>query len=78
MVPDCFGYFSEYREVTGTPRGKYGPHGPWEGGTPAHKGLARPPQGRRPNWIREGGAAPLSLPEEGKKGGGRILLGLES
>ena len=25
MVPECFGYFSEYREVTGTPRGSNGP-----------------------------------------------------
>ena len=26
MVPDEFGHFSEYREVTGTPRGVYGPY----------------------------------------------------
>ena len=25
MVPDEFGHFSEYREVTGTPRGVNGP-----------------------------------------------------
>ena len=25
MVPKCIGYFSEYREVTGTPRGINGP-----------------------------------------------------
>ena len=68
--------------VTGTPREKIWAIG---GKLTNPQGLVRPPQGQRPNWIREGGGAPLSfsyslsLPlstSMRRKRRGRILLGL--
>ena len=61
MVLECFGYFSEYREVTGTPRGKYwatmGHRG--ERGKPTRGSV--PPMGY-PNWTRGMGVPPFPLP----------------
>ena len=61
MVSKCIGYFPEYREVTGTPRGINGPQ--WAlvekiEGRPEVAPL--PPKGLQIG-LGEGGAAPLSL-----------------
>ena len=58
MVPKRFMDFSEYREVTGTPREKLM-------GLMGHIREERAGHGRCPqantNWIRGGGASPLSF-----------------
>src|SRR5215216_2695200 len=95
MLDDSIRTPEWFRSVPGTyqstyglpepPGESYGPHGPWEGGTPAHKGLAHPPQGRGLNWTRKGGSTPLSfsfslffpLSLSGKRKGGRIGLGVQ-
>ena len=59
MVPKKIGDFSEYWEVTGTPRESYWAY--WdivEERRQATGGGARPPC-PNPNWTRGGGAAPL-------------------
>ena len=59
MVPKCIGYFPEYQEVTGTPRGINGPQ--W---ALVEKREGRPevaPPLCSPNWTREGGAPPPSF-----------------
>ena len=58
MVPDEFWHFLEYREVTGTPWGVYGPYWALVERT---KGGSAPPE-PNPNWEGEEGkrgAAPL-------------------
>ena len=86
MVPKKIRDFSEYREVTGTPRESYWAY--WaivEERRQATGGGAPPAPCPNPNWTRGGGAAPsfllplspfpLSL-SVGRKEGGPILLGL--
>ena len=59
MVSERSGYFLEYREVTGTPRGIVGPT--WaigeRGGSP--QGVAAPPSHRESELDKGRGHAPL-------------------
>ena len=73
MVPDEFGHFPEYREVTGTPRGFNGPY--W---ALVEERRGRPGGGHPPSPVRigqgVGGAAPSPFLSPSPLGG--ILLGL--
>ena len=84
MVPKCFGYFPEYREVTGTPRGVNGPS--WALVEEVRRrtgGGARTPK-PNPNWVRVWGwppfpSLPLPLPYSPtwtRKEGNLLLLGV--
>ena len=75
------GYIPEYRRGYRNPPGKdMVLMGHKREANQPTRGWCAPPQGRRPNWIREGGATPLSfsyslsfppfpLHEKDKKGG---------
>ena len=79
MVSEWFGYLSEYRGVTGTPRESNRPTwaiGEREG---SPQGVAHAPHMGSPNWTRGGDVAPLSFslslsfplsPSERRKGEG--------
>ena len=59
MVPEKCGYFPKYREVTGTPRGVYGPYWALVGERRRQPRKGRPPK-HNPNW--EGGGPPFLPP----------------
>ena len=61
MVPSGSGIFSEYREVTGTPREKLWALWAIRRKHTSPQGAGAPPLGRRLNWNRFGGAAPLPI-----------------
>ena len=59
MVPDEFGHLPEYRGVTGTPQGVYGPY--WDLVGERRRRLRWAPPKPNPDW--EGGRSPFpSLP----------------
>src|SRR4051812_34327877 len=62
MVSEWFGYISEYRGVTGTPRGSIGPTWAFGERERSPHGVARAPLQGSLNWIRRRGAAPFPSP----------------
>ena len=88
MVPSDSGIFPEYREVTGTPRGKIWALWAIGGRLTSPQGAGAPPtreeaeldlgRGRHPLSFSYSLSFPFSPSGRRKKGWGRILLGLES
>ena len=82
MVPEKFGYFSEYREVTGTPQGVYGPYWALVEKEGSKQGVGRAPHRPKRNCFRVWGAGPFfpsplllfpPSPSRNRKGGANLL-----